>query len=460
MKDNRDAIDCATEPVGHLFRQLLVPTVVGMLSIVILNLTDGAFVGHGTGADGLAAINIAAPIFNILSGIGIMFGIGSSIVISIHLSRGETKAANINVTQAFIGCLSITLVCCALMLSNLAGTCRLFGSSETLLPLASGYLKWISIGSPLMILHMMGTFLIRLDGSPKYAMATSIVGTVLNIFLDWLFIFPLGWGLAGAAKATAISFGIAGLMVAWYFVFMPQTLRLYRLKATMKSLRLTLRNLGYQMKMGFSAMLGEIAVCGAVIAGNYIFVHYLGDAGVAAYSVACYCFPVIFMTANAIVESAQPIVSFAYGVNNAARLGESRRLMMRWAVGAGLVCGVLMIVCAPLVTMLFLDKSEAAYDICVKGLPFFGTGVLFITLNVVTVGYLQSVEQSLKATLFTLLRGYIFVIPSFILMPRLLGEAGMWLAIPFAEALTFIIIVTSAVLTSKLPAIKKSGQEL
>lgn len=439
--NSRDAIDFANEPVGHLFRQLLVPTVVGMLSIVILNLTDGAFVGHGTGADGLAAINIAAPIFNILSGIGIMFGIGASVVISIHLSRGETKAARINVTQAFAGCLGITVLCCALMLGNLAGTCRLFGSSETLLPLASGYLKWISIGSPLMILHMMGTFLIRLDGSPGYAMATSIVGTVLNIFLDWLFIFPLGWGLEGAARATAISFGIAGLMVAWYFVFLPRTLRPRRIKLSVKSLRLTARNLGYQMRMGFSAMLGEIAVCGAVIAGNYIFARYLGDAGVAAYSVACYCFPVIFMTANAIVESAQPIVSFAYGVNNAVRLGESRRLMMRWAVGAGLLCGALMIICAPLVSLLFLDRAEEAYSICVKGLPYFGTGVLFITLNVVTVGYLQSVEQSLRATLFTLLRGYVLVIPSFILLPELLGEVGMWLAIPLAELLTFVIIV-------------------
>lgn len=441
MKDNRDAIDFANEPVGHIFRQLLVPTIVGMLSVVILNLTDGAFVGHGTGASGLAAINIAAPIFNILSGIGIMFGIGSSIVISVHLSRRETKAARINATQGFLGCLAITVVCCALMLGNLDGTCRLFGSSETLVPLASGYLKWISIGSPLMVLHMMGTFLVRIDGSPKYAMATSIVGTVLNIFLDWLFIFPLGWGLEGAAKATAISFGIAGLMIVGYFVFMPRTLEFYRLKPTAKSLRLTLRNLGYQMKMGFSAMLGEIAVCGAVIAGNYVFAHYLGDAGVAAYSVACYCFPVIFMTANAIVESAQPIVSFAYGVNNTARLRESRRLMMRWAAGAGLVCGALMIVCAPFVTALFLDKAEEAYAICVNGLPYFGTGVLFVTLNVVAVGYLQSVEQSLKATLFTLLRGYVFIVPSFILLPKLLGEAGIWLAIPLAELLTFVIIV-------------------
>ena len=129
---------------------------------------------------------------------------------------------------------------------------------------------------------------------------------------------------------------------------------------------------------------------------------------------------------------------------------------MRWAVGAGLVCGALMIVCAPLVTMLFLDKGEEAFSICVKGLPYFGTGVLFITLNVVAIGYLQSVEQSLKATLFTLLRGYVFVIPSFILMPRLLGEAGMWLAIPLAELLTFIILAFNTLIAPKLSGARRS----
>lgn len=436
LRDNRDAIDFANEPIGRLFRELLVPTIVGMLSIVVLNLTDGAFVGHGAGADALAAINIAAPIFNILSGIGIMFGIGGSIVASIHLSRGETKAARINATQSFIGSVGLTLVLSILMLCDLQGTCRLFGSSDALLPLASSYLKWISVGAPLMILHMSGTFLIRLDGSPGYAMATSIVGTVLNIFLDWLFIFPLGWGLEGAARATCISFSIAGLMVLYYFIRMPRTLAPYRLRLTGKSLMLTLRNLGYQCRMGFSAMLGEIAVSGAVITGNYVFLHYLGEDGVAAYSVACYCFPVIFMMANAIVESAQPIVSFAYGAGNAGRLRESRRLMVRWAVGAGAAGAVLMLLLAPYITMLFMDRSEPAFAICAAGLPYFAAGVLFITFNVVIIGYLQSVERSRKATLLTLLRGFVLVIPSFVLLPRLMGTAGIWLAIPLAEVLT------------------------
>lgn len=442
-RDNRDAIDFANEPVGRLFRRMIAPTLVSMLSMVILNLTDGAFIGHGAGSDALAAINIAAPIFNLLAGVGIMFGIGSSVVASIHLAQGKTKAANINISQALLGALGITIVICGLMLSDLATTCRLFGSSEALIPLASSYLKWIAVCEPLFMLHMVGSFIVRLDGSPKFAMATSLVGTVLNIFLDWLFIFPFSWGLEGAAIATSISFSIAGLMVLGYLVFTPQTLHLYRLRITTKSLMLTLRNLGYQIKMGFSAMLGEVAVSGAIITGNYVFIHYQGEAGVAAYSVACYCFPVLFMMANAIVQSGQPIVSFAYGAGNIPRLVEARSMMLRWAVTTGTFVSAGMYFCSDYITMLFLDITEPAYALCIDGLPYFGLGVLFLTLNIVLIGFMQSIEQAYKATVFTMLRGFVIVIPTFIILPELIGNVGMWLAIPSAELITLLLIILS-----------------
>lgn len=454
--DNRDAIDFANEPVGRLFRRMIVPTLVSMVSMVVLNLTDGAFIGHGAGSDALAAINIAAPIFNLLAGVGIMFGIGCSVVASIHLAQGKKRAANINITQALLGALGITVVICGLMLGDLAATCRLFGSSEALIPLASSYLKWIAACEPLFMLHMVGSFIVRLDGSPRFAMATSIVGTVLNIFLDWLFLFPMGWGLEGAAIATSISFSIAGLMVLGYLLFTPQTLHLYRLRITMKSLLLTLRNLGYQVKMGFSAMLGEVAVSGAIITGNYVFIHYQGEAGVAAYSVACYCFPVIFMMANAIVQSGQPIVSFAYGAGNHTRLAEARRMMLRWAVTTGLLVSAVMYLCSDYITMLFLDVKESAYALCIDGLPYFGLGVLFLTLNIVLIGFLQSIEEAWKATVFTLLRGFVIVIPTFVVLPEAIGDIGMWLAIPAAEFLTLLLIGLSQRLLPKRPWDRKS----
>lgn len=443
---NRDAIDFAKEPVGRLFRKMLVPTLVSMVSLVILNLTDGAFVGHGAGSDALAAINIAAPIFNLLAGVGIMFGIGCSVVASIHLAQGRKKAANINITQALMGGVVLTIIISALMLSDLAATCRLFGSNESLIPLASSYLKWIAISEPLIMLHMVGGFIVRLDGSPKFAMVTSLVGTILNIFLDWLFIFPFQWGLEGAAIATSFSFSISGLMVLGYLIFTPQTLHLYRLRFTIKSLRLTLRNLAYQSKMGFSAMLGEVAVSGAIITGNYVFIHYQGEHGVAAYSVACYCFPVIFMMANAIVQSAQPIVSFAYGATDTKRLSEARSVMLRWAFVTGIAVSIIMFLCSNIITQMFLDTKEPAYAICNGGLPYFGLGVLFLTLNIVIIGYLQSIKQALQATIFTILRGFLIVIPTFILLPMMIGNIGMWLAIPVAELITLIFILSYSIL--------------
>lgn len=437
----RDSVDFASEPVGQAFRRMLWPTLLGMVSMVVLNLTDGAFVGHGAGAEALAAVNIAAPIFNLMTGIGIMFGIGASIVASVHLAQGNTKAANINITQALIGSVAIAAVVAALILSDLPRTCRLFGSNEALIPLASSYLRWIAFFMPLQMLGMVGGFIVRLDGSPKFSMSCTLVASILNIILDFVFIFPLGMGLEGAAIATSISFAISAMILMWYVVFRAERVHLYRLRLTLKSFVLTLRNIFYQIKAGFSAMLGEVAVSGAIIVGNFVFVSRLGEAGVAAYSVACYCMPIIFMFANAIVQSIQPIVSYAHGAGATERLQQAKDILLRSGLAAGFISMAVLALGAKPITMLFMSPSEPAFQICVNGLPYFSIAALFVALNLVFIGYFQSIERSGASTFFTLLRGFIIVIPTFLLLPRLLGTPGIWLSIPLAEALTLLVIL-------------------
>ena len=436
----RDAIDFASGDVGSLFRRMFLPTLLGMVSMVILNLADGAFVGHGAGTEALAAINIAAPIFNLMTGIGIMFGIGTSVISSIHLSKGNVKAACINTTQALIGSFVLMSLLSLMILTNLPATCRLFGSSEALMPLASSYLKWVAFFLTFCILGNVGSFVIRLDGSPKYAMGCTLFASLLNIFLDWLFIFPFGWGLEGAAIATSISFTLSAVAVMYYLFFKAKTLHIYRLRMTFKSLVLTIRNLWYQIKAGFSGMLGEIAISGTMIIGNFVFIRHLGEDGVAAFGVACYCMPVIFMLANAIVQSIQPIISFAHGAGDSVRLKKAGRIAIRSGIVAGLFSTLLLTVGARWVTMIFIPQGEHAYELCVSGMPYFGIAGLFISVNLVLVGYLQSIEQSSLATVFTLLRGFILVIPSFLLLPQALGAKGIWLAIPLAEAITLLVM--------------------
>ncbi len=441
MYDNRDSIDFGKEPIGKLFRKMFFPTMVGMISIVVLNITDGAFVGHGVGSDGLAAVNIIAPLFMVMGGIGMMFGIGGSVVASIHLSKGENKAANINVTQALCGGTFVGVILSIILLTHLRETCILFGANERLVPLASSYLVWLAALMPLWIISNVGMYMVRLDGSPKLAMSVTLVAAILNIIGDYLLIFVFDMGLEGASIATSVSFALGGLVVPIYMLFFSKTLKLHKLKLSKTSLLLNLRNLWYQVRIGASAFLGEIAIAAVTIIGNHQFIIYLGEDGVAAFSIGCYCLPIAFMLGNAIVQSSQPIISFAYGNGERQRAKQTFHLTIRTALIGGF-CGMLVLAFgAKGISTTFLPPTCHAWSICVEGLPYFSLCFLFICVNIVWIGYYQSMERAKPATIYTLLRGFVFMIPAFIIMPILFGTNGLWLAQAVAEFATFLIIL-------------------
>ncbi|MDO4210877.1 MAG: MATE family efflux transporter [Bacteroidales bacterium] len=447
--DNRDSIDFATLPVGKLFRRMFIPTLLGMVSGVVLNITDGAFVGHGVGSDALAAVNIVAPVYMLITGIGLMFGIGGSVVASVHLSKGEVKPARINITQSYIGGLVAGSLLAAIILSFPETVCRLFGANDALVPLATKYLFWIALFQPFCMIAETGLFALRLDGQPRLAAGVHIATAALNIFLDWLLIFPLHMGLEGAAIATAFCYGLCGIICLGYNAFFAKTLRLYALKLSSTSLMLTLRNLAYQVRLGFSAFIGEIALSVLFIVGNYQFIRFLGEDGVAAFSVACYCMPITFMVANSITQSAQPIISFGHGQNVPERVLEAARISLFAAVGGGLAIVMVMAVGAPQIASIFLPAGCAAHDICAAGLPLFAISALFTIVNVVCVGYYQSIERATRATVYTLLRGFVFMLPAFLLLPMLAVPEGLWLALPLAEFLTTLVILIMTLKPSK-----------
>lgn len=437
---NRDSLDFSCEPVALLFRKMFLPTLVGMISMVVLNVTDGAFVGHCVGSDALAAVNIVAPLFLLTGGMGLMYGIGSSVVASIHLAKKNKHAADINVTQGLLASFVTGIIVATIVLSFQDATCRLFGCSDLLLPLAKEYLFWIAVLLPFNMVGATGMFALRLDGSPRYAMGINCGIAGLNIFLDYLFIVPLDMGLKGAAIATSISFSSGVIPMAIYMLRYSRTVNLYRIKMSWTSLRLTLRNVGYQMRIGVSALLGDVAIASVIIVGNYVFLEYLGEDGVAAYSVACYCLPITFMVGNAIVQSVQPIVSFAHGVNNKGRMVASLSIALRTALAMGFMGMVVIAIGSGLLAGVFLPVDCRAHDLCAEGMPYFSPAFLIVAINIVLIGYLQSQEKDVAATTATIFRGFVCSVPAFILMPKLVGEVGLWLALPIAELIALIFI--------------------
>lgn len=445
----RDDIDFGTVRIPRLFRKIFIPTLLGMVSWSLLTVVDGMFVGWGVGSNGIAAINICYPIFMLLTGFALMVGMGASVVASIHLSRKNVKAARINVTQAIWFSTLAVLVAIVVVELMPERFSYLLGASPTLLPMVRDYMVYLMPSGVAQMWSIVGLFIIRLDGAPKYAMWCNVVPAVANMFLDWLFIFPLGMGVKGAAIASLISTVIGGVMAIVYLLRYADTLVLSKLKMSLTSMRLTLRNIAYQCKIGFSAFLGELTMALLMITGNYVFMEYLGNAGVAAFGVACYYLPFVFMFGNSIAESAQPIISYNYGSGNNERVQQTLSISVRTGVVSSLLSIVAFTLFPQALVHLFIAADDPAALIAVEGFPYFATGFLFFILNLIAIGYFQSIEKVVPATLFAILRGALFMIPSFLLLPQWLGSEGMWLAVPLSEALTFVVVVTYFVANRK-----------
>ena len=196
-------------------------------------------------------------------------------------------------------------------------------------------------------------------------------------------------------------------------------------------MQLTARNIGYMVKLGSSAFVTELSIAFMMFLGNYVFISHLGEDGVAAFSIACYFFPIIFMIYDAIVLSGQPILSYNFGLRDTSRIKQTLRLMYRTALLCGISFFTLTALFRHQIVALFIGPEYAAYQIAVKGLPYFAFGFIFFAVNMIGIGYYQSIERAHRATVITLLRGILFMLVGFLVLPILLDVKGIWLAVAF-----------------------------
>jgi putative MATE family efflux protein len=440
----RDSLDFKNMTIGKLFTKQLFPTIMGMTASALLTVVDGIFVGNGIGSDALAAVNFSAPLFMFFAGIGLMFGMGGGILASINLSRGKNKVANINLTQSIAALLVISSIITVLFTVFPHTVARLLGADGYMVDSVAEYLFWFSLGIPLFVLIVSLPFFIRLT-NPKISMWAMLIATLVNVALDYVFIFTFEWGIAGAAIATGIGSAIGAAIMLGYLLQRFVAVRFTRLKMSAKSFRLTFRNVGYMVKLGMPVFLSDVTISVMVMAGNVVFMRYLGANGVAAYSIICYLFPVIFMVFNATVQSVQPIISYNYGCGQMERSNKAFRMAAGFAVGFALITTLLFIYFARGIVSLFIpDATGTVWQYAIDGLPLFAADYLFFGINIVTIGYYASIERLKRAVFLTILRGIMPVV-FFFMLPLLFGVPGIWLAVAAGDitiTLTVVILLT------------------
>lgn len=433
-------MDLGTEKVSVLFRKLFFPTLAGMLSMCAVTAIDGVFVGHGIGAQGIAAVNICIPLLMLFTGLGLMAGIGGSVIASVALSKGKIKYARFNVTQSMLFVTAVMVFFVALIMLFPERTAYILGASDHLMPMVKTYLLWFA---PSLIFQMwvsVALFIIRLDGAPKLAMWCSVIAAGINTFLGWLFIFPFRWGIMGAAFAATVGLFVGGMIAVVYLLFYAKTLRFYPVKIGLRGFYLFWDNIVSQCRIGSSALLGEATMAVLMFTGNHVFMLYLGDDGVGAFGICCYYAPFVFMVGNAVAQSAQPIISYNFGMNNSQRVAESEKTALLAAAVCGVVVTAVFVLFPEMLVGFFLDPSTTVAKLAINGFPYFATGFLCFILNLTGIGYFQSVERLRPAVVFALLRGVILLSAAFYAMPKLLGTAGIWLSMPVSETVTALMM--------------------
>ena len=432
-------MDLGKDKISGLFLKFLFPTIAGMIFSSIFVVVDGVMVGKGIGSEGLAGVNLISPLFTLSAGLGLMFGMGGSVLASEALGSGHIKQAR---TYTFFT-LKLAMISSLLTLTFLLifadETLSLLGVPEDLSDKASQYYYPLIPAIFFNVLMTAGLFFIRLDGAPSFAMICVAISSIGNIFLDWLFIFPFGMGMFGAAFATTLS-QVAGFGIMAYYIARRARIFRFSVMKTQTSEVKIFPLTGRIMSIGFPAFLGDLSISFMVILGNFVFNKYVGVDGIAAFSVVCFIYPIVFMAYNAVVQSVQPIISYNYR-QHLRRACQALKLSLLTIAVCGIVFSGIAWFWSENLVSLFLEKGTTAWELAARrGVGMFGTGFLFFGMNILLIGYMQSIGIVKQAIFLTVLRGGIFIAAAFVLLPLIYGINGIWLAVPVAEMISFVCI--------------------
>ena len=422
-----------TRPLKPLFLSYLFPAMVGMLLMSVNILVDGIFVSHGVGPTALAGVNIAVPIFSILLSISLWIGMGGATMYSISMGEGNKKRAHQLFTLSLIAMLAVVVTLITLLLLNLKDIAYIFGASDVTYPYVQEYLHVILLFGVFYTIENLLSIFIRNDGNPKLAMMGLITTSILNILLNYVFIFVLNYGVTGCALATAIS-TILGMSVLCLHFFRNES----ELKFVSKFFNWS--DLKKIFAIGLPSFIVEASMAVMIILYNVTFLHYLGANGVTAYAMVNYIHTVLLTVFLGIGMALQPLVSYHHG----ARLIKRLTVLLKIGIGTALIFGLSTTIIATLfpsqLMALFGDSTMDIRSMAAQGFAHFAIGYVFLGINMVFAEFFQSIEKIRLATTIMLLRSIILFIPALILLPKYLGAQAIWWTFPVAEGITAILI--------------------
>lgn len=445
MKYNE--LEIASGNIYKTFFKFTLPNMVGLIAMSSVALVDGYFVGNYVNSVALAAVNIIIPLITVVFGISIMLTIGAAVLIGTYLGEGKVNKASAVFTKVMITITVISLFFTVLSFIFSEEVSRLLGANDEIMVYAVPYLKMVSIFFLFQALEYSLSVIIRTDGNPYLASIAVLFGAVLNFILDYIFIVKMNMGISGAALGTGISFMTSTFLMLFHFILKKG--RVYLTKQIGKW-----KEIIYASYNGSSELLSEASVAVVAYLFNNIMVQNLGTYGVEAFAVINYALWATNMLCYAVGDSLVPLISINYGAMQYKRIQKILSLSRISVIfiGASVFALFTFIPEKIIATLLNPVTDKDAFDIALVFADYMKYSFLILGLNMVYSSSFTAFQKPLHSVVVALSRGLILPVIFIFTMPLFFEETGIYIAVPLAEALTFIL---SFILWRNTAVIKK-----
>ncbi|MEF2176125.1 MAG: MATE family efflux transporter [Candidatus Absconditabacteria bacterium] len=422
-----------SQPIPQLLIKYILPAVIGTIGLALYNLIDRIFIGHYVGELGIAGITLSFPFFLIIMATGMFFGIGIGYLTSIRLGEGNKSEAEKLLGNAFFIYTIVGLIWLILIRPFTDNILMLFGATAKTLPYASVYVKIILLGVVLQYYSMGLSSFIRSEGSPKASMIIFLVGTMLNIILDYVFLEYFHWGMAGVAYATVISLIVNATLTVGYFVVGPSVLKL-----KLKNIRLNLKLVTPGLKIGLAPLILQSMNAFIAIFTNIVISKYGGDEGVAFIGITNTISMFVGMMLMGVAQGAQPIWGYNYGAKLYDRVIVTTKYILGITFVVSLFATFIIQVFPLQIFNLFIDGNNNLLSLGISSFQIYLFFIVGLSMQMVSVIFFQAVNHPKYAIFMNIFKPVLFVV-SVLILTHYFGLKGFWFGAPIADLIGGVV---------------------
>lgn len=410
-------------------------SVLGMIGLSCYILADTYFIAQGLGANGLAALNLAIPIYSFIHGTGLMLGMGGAIKYTIYQSNDKVKKSNIIFTRTIYLAIIIAALFFIIGIFGSQQITSLLKASKETFMMTNTYLKMIMIFAPAFIINEILLCFVRNDGAPNLAMTAMIGGSLANIVLDYVFIFPLNLGIFGAVLATGLAPIISMMILSWHWFKKDNQFHLAQTKIIGRSSIAI-------MILGFPTLISELSSGIVIIVFNIIILKLVGNVGIAAYGVIANLSLVVIAIFTGVSQGMQPLISRCYGSKDLKGIKKVRNYGLITVLILSVIIYLVIFFQADMIVTIFNGKNNLQLqEIATPGLKIYFLAIFGASINIIIAAYFTAIQKPLPAHVISLLRGLILIVPLAWLLSSWWHLTGVWLTFLITELLVLLISI-------------------